>query len=106
MNPTELTDQELAELYNPWVVKFIKKHGREPTGIDSLRHHRDYMMAKGNEVDISDLQILSRLFHSAVDELSGDTPADAYVGNCSTLINHMLSMLRLIKKQSDKMGNE
>ena len=106
MNPSDLTDQELAELYQPWTVEFIKKHGREPTGIDSLRHHGDYMMAKGNEADVGDLQSLSRLFNLALGELVQDAPATIYVGNCSTLITNMLSMLRLIQKQSDEVGNE
>lgn len=106
MNATELTDQELAELYQPWAVEFIKKHGKEPAAFDSLRHHGDYMMAKGNDADIGDLQVLSQLFNLALEALVEDTPATIYVGSCSPLIANMLSMLRLVKKQSDKMGNE
>ena len=75
MNPSELTDQELVELYQPWAAEFIKRHGRAPTGIDSLRHHGGYMLDKGNEADIGDLQTLSRLFHLAIEELVKDAPA-------------------------------
>ena len=74
MNLTKLTDQELAERYHPWAVELIKKRGREPTGIDSLRHHANYMMVNGNAADIDDLQVLARLFHLAVDELIADAP--------------------------------
>ena len=101
MNETELTDQELAVLYHPWAVEFIKIHGREPTGIDSLRHHSDYMMAKGDGADIGDLQILSRLFNLAVDELIADAPAAMYVGSYSQLIADMLSALRSVQQQSE-----
>lgn len=82
MNVTELTDQELAELYQPWAIEFIRKHGREPAAIDSLRHHGDYMMAKGGEADEGDLQILSRLFNPALEELAEETPATSFVGSC------------------------
>ena len=102
MNVTELTDQELAELYHPWVVKFIKKQGREPTGIDSLRHHSDYMKAKGNEADIDDLQALARLFNLALDELIADAPPGMQAGSCSPLIANMLSTIRSIQTQSEK----
>lgn len=106
MNPTELTDQELAELYQPWAVEFIKTNGREPTGIDSLRHHGDYMIAKGNDADIGDLQVLSRLFNLTIEELVEDAPATIYVGSCASLISDMLSMLRLIQKQGEETGHE
>ena len=67
MNVTELTNQELAELFHPRAIEFIKKRGREPTAIESLRHHGDYMMAKENEADVDDMQFLSRLFIRALD---------------------------------------
>ena len=101
MNVTELTDEELAERYHPWVVAFIQKHGREPTGIDSLRHHGDYMMAKGSEADIGDLFALARLFNLAVDELIEDAPATMYAGSCSLLIADMLSVLSSLQQQRD-----
>ena len=101
MNVTDLTDLELAELYQPWAVEFIKKHAREPTGIDSLRHHGDYMLAKGNDADIGDLQMLSRLFNLAVEEVAKDSPATIYVGSCSQLIASMLSTLRSVQQQRE-----
>ncbi|MCY3864265.1 MAG: hypothetical protein OXG68_02390 [Chloroflexi bacterium] len=101
MNVTELTDQELAELYHPWAIEFIKKQGREPAAIDSLRHHGDYMMAKGNETDVGDLQSHSRLFYQAIEELVEDAPATIYVGSCLSLIANMLSTLRAIQNQNE-----
>jgi len=106
MNATELTDQELAALYHPWAIEFIKKHGREPAAIDSLRHHGDYMMAKGNEADVGDLQSLSRLFNLALEELAEDAPATIYIGNCSSLIVNMLSALRAAQHQKDRSARE
>ena len=69
MKETELTAQKLAELYQPRAVELIKSNGREPAGIDSLRHHNDYMTAIGNEADLDDLKILSQLFNLATQEL-------------------------------------
>ena len=106
MNVTELTDQELAEIYQPWAIEFIKKHGREPAAIDSLRHHGDYMMAKGNEADVGDLQSLSRLFYQAIEELVEDAPATIFVGGCSSLIANMLSALRLVQQQKERSARE
>lgn len=106
MSVPELSDQEMTERYQPWAVEFIKKHGKESTGIDSLRHHSDYMMAKGDAADIYDLQIPSRLFNQALEEHIKDVSATMNVGSCSSLISHMLSALRLIQKQSEKTGDD
>ena len=106
MNVTELSDAQLAELYQPWAIEFIKTHGREPAAIDSLRHHGDYMMAKGSEADMGDLQSLSRLFNLALEELVEDAPATIYVGSCSPLIANMLSALRLVQQQKEKPASE
>ena len=102
MNVANLTEEELAERYQPWAFEFIRKHGREPDGIDSLAHHGDYMLAKGNEAGIDDLLALSRLFNLALDELSQDTPTDIPIGNCSLLIADMLASLRLIEQQRQR----
>ena len=96
-----MTDQELAGLYQLWAIEFIKKQGREPAAIDGLRHHCDYMMAKGNETDVGDRQVLSRLFYQALEELVEDAPATIYIGSCSSLIANMLSTLRAIQNQNE-----
>lgn len=102
MNVAGLTEKELAERCQPWAVKFIRKHGREPDGIDSLAHRGNYMLSKGNEANMGDLSALSRLFNLAVDELLPDTPADIPIGNCSLLIANMLASLRLIEQRRQR----